>query len=139
MIVVDDDDDDEKEVEKWLSLFRCLCRLRRSIHQSTLSSFAQPVPIVIGVHNGPFLVVDLFRFLITNQQQNGADQEDGRSPAHAVRPAKVPVRPIGGHCIGVMQFRVEEGGEECQRNNDGQHWSKKETEPVRKPFPWAQA
>lgn len=75
-----------------------------------------------GVHNGSLLVVDLLRLLITNQQQDGPHQEDGRAPADAVGPAKVPVRSIRRHRVRVMQFAVEEGRIEGQRNNDRQHW-----------------
>lgn len=81
--------------------------------------------MMTSVHNGTFFVVDLFSLLITNQQQNGTYQEDGRAPTHTVGPTKVPVRSIRRHRVSVMEFAVEEGRIKSQRNNDGQHYKEK--------------
>ena len=49
-------------------------------------------PVV--VQNGALLVVYLLRLFIAEQQDNAAEQEDGRAPADAVRPAELPDRPV---------------------------------------------
>ena len=69
----------------------------------------QLVMVIVGVHNGSLLVVDLLGFLVAHQKQNGSDEKDGGTPAHAIGPAKVPVGSVGGYRVGVVQFRVKEG------------------------------
>lgn len=80
------------------------------------------VIVAVRVDNSSLLVVDLLRLLVADEQEDGANEEDGTAPRNAVRPPKVPVWPVGGNCVGVMQFRVEEGRIEDERDNDGEDY-----------------
>lgn len=49
---------------------------------------------IVIVHDFPFFVVDFLAFFVAHQQDDAAEEEDGRSPADAVRPAEFPYRSV---------------------------------------------
>lgn len=102
-------------------LLLLVMRLRR---RRTQQLMVLVVIVTVGVHNGALLVVDLLGLLVADQQQDGADEEDRRAPADAIRPSEVPVGAVGGDGVAVMKFRVEEGRIEGERDNDGQNCTK---------------
>lgn len=76
--------------------------------------------MTVCMYNRPLLVVDLLRLLVADEQEDGANKEDGTAPGDAVRPAEVPVWPVGGNGVRVVQFRVEEGRIENERDDYGE-------------------
>lgn len=55
-------------------------------------------------------VVDLLRFLVTQEEQDGAEEEDGSPPAHAIGPAKLPQLPVALLYLGRKAGRVDHQG-----------------------------
>lgn len=69
-------------------IFLCVCvSLENDIWQNVRPGLGSHLRVV---YDFSLLVVDLFRFLVAQQQNDGAKQKDGRTPANAVRPAELP-------------------------------------------------
>lgn len=60
-------------------------------------------------------VIDLLGLLVAQQEQDGAKQEDGRAPAHTIRPAELPQLPVALLDLSRKACRVDH-----QRDQDAQ-------------------
>lgn len=78
------------------------------------------VIVSVCMYYRALLVVYLLGLLVANKEQYGANEENGTAPSNAVRPSKVPVWPVGGNGVRVVQFRVEEGRIEDEGDDYGQ-------------------
>lgn len=68
-----------------------MCRVH---HGAAAHDGANATPADVVADDFPLFVIDLFAFLVAEQQHRATEQEYGRSPAHAVRPTEFPNCPI---------------------------------------------
>jgi len=67
------------------------------------------------VDDGPFFVVNLFRFLIAEEEEDGSKKENGCPPTHPVCPSKLP-----DLAITLFDFRCKPGRVDDQCDEDGE-------------------